>query len=500
MQEHEHIVEQKIDLEQIGRNFFYFLKKTWWLVTLLGILAGGLRYYKAWSSFVPRYTATASFSVKSGYVGTTDLVDTTQYYNNQAAEQVVSSFPYILRSEAMQERICLELNTSRINGMVTASSIGETNIFTLTVTSNNPQDAYDILNAVIKNYPQVASFVIGGTQLSMIEEPQVPVAPTNVFRGERSAMKGAAMGVLLGLGLTLLMAFSRKTIQTSDDLKRMTAVPCMGTIPAIQLKRRRKAAGSGISILNPRLGDRLAVPIGALQVRLLRAQPTGKTARMVLVTSTIPGEGKTTVSFNLAVSLAQSGKRVILVDADLRHQVVKARAGITAPSAGLLELSRAARPDVSRVLLPVPGVQNLQLLAGNTRMASPMGVLDTPKMRSLLEQTRALADYVIVDAPPAGILADAAVLCHSADQVLYVVRYGFACRNQVVDAMHSVTGRGAELAGFVINGRPTRGRSSYGYGYGRYGYGKYGYGSKYGYSKSGSREGAHHASDRSARG
>ena len=163
MQEHEHIVEQKIDLEQIGRNFFYFLKKTWWLVTLLGILAGGLRYYKAWSSFVPRYTATASFSVKSGYVGTTDLVDTTQYYNNQAAEQVVSSFPYILRSEAMQERICLELNTSRINGVVTASSIGETNIFTLTVTSNNPQDAYDILNAVIKNYPQVASFVIGGT-------------------------------------------------------------------------------------------------------------------------------------------------------------------------------------------------------------------------------------------------------------------------------------------------------------------------------------------------
>ena len=221
---------------------------------------------------------------------------------------------------------------------------------------------------------------------------------------------------------------------------------------------------------------------------------------MVLVTSTIPGEGKTTVSFNLAVSLAQSGKRVILVDADLRHQVVKARAGITAPSAGLLELSRAARPDVSRVLLPVPGVQNLQLLAGNTRMASPMGVLDTPKMRSLLEQTRALADYVIVDAPPAGILADAAVLCHSADQVLYVVRYDFASRNQVVDAMHSVTGRGAELAGFVINGRPTRGRSSYGYGYGRYGYGKYGYGSKYGYSKSGSREGAHHASDRSARG
>ncbi len=95
--------------------------------------------------------------------------------------------------------------------------------------------------------------------------------------------------------------------------------------------------------------------------------------------------------------------------------------------------------------------------------------------------------------PLAGTLADAAVLCHSADQVLYVVRYDFASRNQVVDAMHSVTGRGAELAGFVINGRPPpEGRkAANGYGYGRYGYGKYGYGSKYWLQqKAADREGA----------
>ena len=116
------------------------------------------------------------------------------------------------------------------------------------------------------------------------------------------------------------------------------------------------------------------------------------------------------MSFNLAASLAQSGKRVILVDADLRHQVVKARFGITTPSAGLLELSRAAKPDIARVLIPVPGVANLSLLAGDTRMKSPIGILDSPKMRSLLERTRTLADYVIIDAPPAGLLADAAVL------------------------------------------------------------------------------------------
>lgn len=103
MQEHsyEHNTDQKVDLELIIRNFLHVLKRTWWWVTLLAILVGALRYVQAQRSFVPQYTATASFSVKSGYVGTTDLVDSTQYYDNQAAEQVVSSFPYIIRSEAM---------------------------------------------------------------------------------------------------------------------------------------------------------------------------------------------------------------------------------------------------------------------------------------------------------------------------------------------------------------------------------------------------------------
>ena len=319
MQEHsyEHNTDQKVDLELIFRNFLHVLKRTWWWVTLLAILVGALRYVQAQRSFVPQYTATASFSVKSGYVGTTDLVDSTQYYDNQAAEQVVSSFPYIICSEAMQERICLALNTSWINGTVTASSIGETNIFTLTVTSTNPQDAYDILNAVIQNYPQVASFVIGGTQLSMIEEPQVPTVPVPIPSGGPAPLLKVWQLVCSSVSaLTLPMAIGRKTVRTADDLKRSTSVPCMGTIPAIQVKRRRKAAGSGVSILNPHLGDTLSVPIGALQVRLLRSQPAGGTGRIILITSTMPGEGKTTVSFNLAASLAQSGKRVILVDAE----------------------------------------------------------------------------------------------------------------------------------------------------------------------------------------
>ena len=100
--------------------------------------------YPSTAEFCPHVHRHRLLFRQSSYVGTTDLVDTTQYYDSQATEQVVSSFPYIIRSEAMQERIRLTLDTTWINGTVSASSIGETNIFTLTVTSNQPQDAYDI--------------------------------------------------------------------------------------------------------------------------------------------------------------------------------------------------------------------------------------------------------------------------------------------------------------------------------------------------------------------
>lgn len=471
---------QKLDLHRLLQNFSRTLRKTWWCVVLLAVCLGCLQYYRAWKSYRPMYTASASLALKSSMVSTTDLVDTTQYYNSQAVEQVVSSFPYIISSEAMQERLRLALNANWVNGSIQATGVGDTNLFVLSVTSSSPQDAYDILLAVMDNYSQVASYVIGDTQLFLIEEPVVPTIPNQTFQGTGTAIKWGILGALLGLGLTMLLALCRKTVQGKDDLKNLTAVPCLGTLPFIRVKRRSKGTDGKVSVLNERLGDQLSAPVNGIQVQLLRRfRDTEEGARVILVTSTVPGEGKTTVSFNLAASLAQSGKEVILVDADLRHQVIKERIGITTPSAGLLELSRAPMPDVSRVLIPVEGT-SLRLLAGDNRIASPMSILDSAKMRGILRQTRSLADYVIIDAPPAGILADASVLCRSADQVLYVVRYDGIPQSQIAEGLHSLSGRG-KLAGYVINGVPHSKGSGYGYGYG-YGYGKYGYGGKrYGY-------------------
>ncbi len=476
---HEQDLELKIDLHAMIRNFFHILKKTWWWVLLLAALIGGLRYTQARRNFVPMYTATASFSVKSSYVGTTDLVDTTQYYDSQATEQVVSSFPYIIRSEAMQERIRLTLDTTWINGTVSASSIGETNIFTLTVTSNQPQDAYDILNAVIENYQPVASFVIGSTQLTMIQEPVVPSTPVNTFQGTRTGIKWGRRRLAVGFGADL-PAVSRQEDRTDGRRSERRHQRALHRDHSSHLsKKRSKSTGNAVSILNPHVEIPCPFPSTPCRSDCFARSRPGKRAGSfwspvpcrggkdhgLFQPGSFSGAERQASDFG-GCGPASSGDQSPLWD---YH-----------PSAGLLELSSCKA-----------GCRQSSHLGAEHQPASPrrryqnglpMGILDSPKMRSLLEQIRALADYVIIDAPPAGILADAAVLCRSADQVLFVVRYDGAPRSQVMDAMYSVTGKGAELSGFVINGRPSKKHD--GYGYHRYGYGKYGYGSKYGYGKS----------------
>ena len=471
----------KLDFSELLRNFRKIASTLWWLPLVLMVLLSSVQYYRAYKSYRPYYKATASFAVNANYVGMLDVVDNSQYYDSQVTSHIVSSFPYIINSEAMSVRLRQTLSAGYINGSISASAVGDSNLLTINVVSSNPDDAMEILLAVIENYPQVASYVVGGTLMEAVEEPNASSDPINVFNGTGTIVKWAFLGLILGCGVILLFALGRKTICRSADLKSKVSVPYLGGVPQVRVKRRNKSPGAQVSILG-KTGSGLNGAFNAIRVKLLRRLGSGESGtHMVMVTSTLPGEGKTTVSFNLAASLAQSGHSVILVDADLRNQSIKRRFGVTEPSAGLMELLRAPRAEVSRVLQTVPGLP-MKLLAGDTQVSSAMSLVDSAKMRELLQQLRGLAEYVIVDAPPTGILADASILAQSCDEVVYVVRYDAISRRQVIDGMQTLTSRDATMAGFIINGKPAARTTRYGYG--KYGYGKYGYG-KYGYGNYG---------------
>lgn len=471
---------EQIDLQRTVHGFLKQLRRLWWLVLLLAVLGGGLMFMRAKQNYQPMYQAQTVFSVSVSYGDGTDIMDYINYYDYAAAKLAAETFPYLIRSEAMTQRIKQHLGVSYINGTISAASLGgNTNFFRLSVTSSDPQAAYDILRSVMELYPQLSNQVIGQTQLTVNREPTLPKQPYNSFAWKRTTAVGVACGALVGIVILLVLAVLSTTVYKPDELKQYTNLPCLATVPDVQRKRRKTGAAAPLLLSRMEQEDPFCEAFRLLRLKLLR-QMEEKNEKVVLFTSSLPMEGKSTVAANAALALAKLDKKVLLIDGDLRIQGLKATLGVQEVSGGLAELLRGTSKKAEFITVEDTG---LTLLAGDTAVRNPATLLRHGQLQDVLLALREQFDYIIIDTPPSLMMADAASLCRYADRVVYVVRQDYASRGQIADGVQTMSDAGAKLAGFVFNraGAGAAGGYGYGYGYG-YSYG-YGYAKRYKYSE-----------------
>ena len=469
-----------IDISELLSRFFRELKKLWIPAIIVTAAFAVLFALRAKMNYTPMYQSRAMFTVSSGY-SSDDILSYSYYYDNEAAKQLAAAFPYMLGTDVMNELVKNELGVSYINGRIRAEAVADTNLFTLTVTSSDPQDAYDILEAVIASYPRVALYMVDYSQVIMKSEPTVPTAPYNSFSWKGSAVKGGMLGLGLSCLAALVLAMMRKTIFSAADLKASANVPILASVARTSAKKRRSGNGI-ISLTHAGVDPDFVEAMRGLRIKLLRAM-TEPGAQVILVTSTLPGEGKTTISANLALSLASSGLRTVLIDTDLRKQDTKAAVGVNDTRPGLPEYMTDSNIKVASMLSPVPG-SSLEVICSTAAKRRPP--MNAHKLEQLIERLRPDYDYIVLDTPPCGIISDAKFICRCADAIVYVVRHDYASRNQIVDSMQELADQKAKLTGCVLNDTPAVSHSKR-YGYGQYGYGKYGYGKtgykKYGYGR-----------------
>lgn len=469
-----------IDISELLSRFFRELKKLWIPAIIVTAAFAVLFALRAKMNYTPMYQSRAMFTVSSGY-SSDDILSYSYYYDNEAAKQLAAAFPYMLGTDVMNELVKNELGVSYINGSIRAEAVADTNLFTLTVTSSDPQDAYDILEAVIASYPRVALYMVDYSQVIMKSEPTVPTAPYNSFSWKGSAVKGGMLGFGLSCLAALVLAMMRKTIFSAADLKASANVPILASVARTSAKKRRSGKGI-ISLTHAGVDPDFVEAMRGLRIKLLRAM-TEPDAQVILVTSTLPGEGKTTISANLALSLASSGLRTVLIDTDLRKQDTKAAVGVNDTRPGLPEYMTDSNIKVASMLSPVPG-SSLEVICSTAAKRRPP--MNAHKLEQLIERLRPDYDYIVLDTPPCGIISDAKFICRCADAIVYVVRHDYASRNQIVDSMQELADQKAKLTGCVLNDTPAVSHSKR-YGYGQYGYGKYGYGKtgykKYGYGR-----------------
>ncbi|MBP3703953.1 MAG: polysaccharide biosynthesis tyrosine autokinase [Clostridia bacterium] len=406
------------------------------LILAAAVAMGALTHYR----YSPVYKASASFTVKV----TNPLYADQYYYNSSAAEQMAKTFPHILTSGILSEKVKSTLGISYMPS-VSAAAMGSTNVITLTVTSSDPELAYDVLNCVIEVYPSVAEFVVGPTALTLLSESGVPTTPVNAPNYLKSAITGAFMGAVVWAGLALLYWMTHKTINSEEELGKLVNLPCLGRLPMMRGFSRKKGRCPLISDRNDKFGFSESVRL--LRVRVEKAMDKEK-GNILMVTSTIPDEGKTTVSVNLATALAQKGKRTLLVDCDLRNPSV---AGIfnTSVRYGVSEFLKG-ECTLNDTLHKMSG-EDLYVVFGGAPTGNPEKLLANKNIELFMKAARDTFDYIILDTPPCALLADAAEIGTLADGILLTVRQDFVCRGQIMEGVQLLDDCGKPIIGCVLN-------------------------------------------------
>lgn len=439
------------------------LKKRYWvfLVTTLVVAVG--YYVLKTVTFKPIYSTSATFTVSiSNSYGSS-----TKTYNNKTAQQMAKTFPYVLQSGVLSDIVATDLGYSVLPGTISATAAENTNLFTLTVQAAEPQLAYDILCSVIRNYPKVVEFVVGPTTLTLLSEDGVVSDPINAASWPTAFKYGILLGGIVCAAAVALYMLLHRTVSNLDDLKELTNAKCVAVIPHLTQKKHSRS-GAGALITQKRISRGFVEAIYRLRTGVEKAG-----AQVMLVTSSLPGEGKTTVAVNLALALAKKGARVILVDCDLRNSSVhkQLRVPMRLIKAGMSEYL-SGRAEMDGLGFTVSNWNNLVVIPGGKTVKNASELLGKDRLRALIEAMREQADFVIVDTPPCTVMADASVAARCVDGVLYVVRQDYASCDRILHGMSDMAASEAPLLGCVLNDAAySLTQHSYGgYYYGRYGY------------------------------
>lgn len=303
------------------------------------------------------------------------------------------------------------------------------------------------------------------TNIRVVQTAEVPIAPVKPNKPLNIGLS-VLIGLALGIGLAFFLEYLNNTINTAEDVERITHLPPLGAIPSLQSLTKRRALSYGygarkstaLALSNSNNSNELVSSHDSLSAysesyRALRTSLLLSSAehapRTMLITSSHPGEGKTTIAVNTAISLAQTGARVIVLDGDMRrprcHKVLN-----TKNEVGLSTyLSRDIPLD--EVVQEAEEIPNLHVIPAGPVPPNPSELLSSVKLRILLSQLQDQYDHIVIDSPPVIHVTDALIISPQVDGVALVVKSGHTPREAVVRSKQALIDVNAKIFGVVLN-------------------------------------------------
>ena len=483
-------MEQKYDFHMAESGFLPFdplvlvqdVLKRWLLILLATVMVGVGSYVLADSRYEPVYQSGATLVV------TSRGSSTSVYSNLSSASSIAGVFTDLLNSSLMRKVILEEVGVEAFDGTISAAMIPETNLLTIRVTASDPRTTFLVARAVVEKHDVVTYQVMDEISLETLNSPTVPMGPANSANAMGQMKRSAVLAAMIMVFLCGFMSFTRDAVRSSMEARKKLDCEYLGEIPhekknktILDFLRHRKIS---ILITNPATSFRYVETIRKLRRRVERHMDGGK---VLMVTSLMENEGKSTVAANLALAMAQKYHKVLLIDCDLRKPACYTILEQKQFRFGVRDvLTGKVQPDEAVLPFKKSGLDLLMEKKADSNSGDRLSSANMPK---LLEWARERYDFVILDLPPMSMVSDAESAMEYADGSLLVVRQNEALAPAVNKAVSALHGGKAKLLGCVLNNVHATGLSS-GQGYGAYGkYGYYGYYNHYGYGSSGRKGG-----------
>lgn len=487
----------EIDLKRLWRAVWNKI----WVVGISAILCAAIAFMGTFYLITPLYQSSAMFYVNNSAISMGDASLSISQGDITASKDLVESYIVIMRSRGSLNDVIDYAGVDRTYGelreMISAAAVNSTEIFEVVVTSPDPEEAEEIANAIAYVLPKRISSIIEGTSAKVVDYAIIPSSPSSPSYVNNTVI-GLLIGLLISVAAIVLFELFDITIRSEEDVEQCSHHPILAAVPDMSApskggyysaygskKSKKKSSASDAENSTVLIGDGISFAASEayklLRTKLQFSFTDESTCRVIGISSALAGEGKSLTSINIAYSLAQLNKRVLLIDCDMRRPSISTKIAIQkTPGLSNYLTGNATMKEVIQFTGSAVGASVFSVIAAGRNPPNPMELLSSEKMEKAMEILRESFDYIILDLPPVGEVSDAMAGAKLADGVLLIACQNYGNRIAFTAAVNQFEFIESRILGVVLN-RASDNSKGYGYRYSKRYYKRYGYRSRYGY-------------------